>query len=190
MAENEELRRALDRYLAFQRFCNEARNLADREPGKFMNRFAKYVSGRHVGKKHKSPRDFCGELFDDLMPALYEACFVHIVSVFEKVAFDHLDNAVGPMRNTMEAGYRSGPFFMVSKRFVKQKEEIKNLGGVTQLLKGKIPQNLEKDLIWVVDYRNRLAHGKHFGEEPREPKDMQEVVEILESVLEQIAPSS
>ena len=189
MPEDEQLRRALDRYLTYQQFCEDARDFACREPGKFMKKVVGRSGREIVGKKCRSARDFSQELFDDLMPALYDACFIGVVGVFEKIVFDHLDNALTPMKMVMETGYQSGPFSFCAKSFVRGKDEIKNLGNVVQLLKGKIPADLEKDLTWIVDYRNRLAHGRRFGQDPAVPKDMQEVVETLERLLQEIAPS-
>lgn len=65
--------------------------------------------------------------------------------------------------------------------FIKNKDDIKYLGGMKRLLEGTLPKDLQTKLDEIIAYRNQLAHGETAGQATELTLD--ETVEILEAIL-------
>lgn len=185
MAGNEALRNALIRCRAYQAFCRQARDEAVRNPGRFRTRWGN-IAVDQVGRKASSDREFAGDLFDDLLPTLDELCFLELIRVFEKLLFERLTNAAGDIRKVVKEERESGPFQICSSGLIRDQDDVRNLGALARIMGGTISAALQNDLRRIVDYRDRLAHGKRFGQDPAVPMSMDDVVEILERVLARI----
>lgn len=182
MAESPELRKSLNRYSDLENICL---HIQDRVKADSNGKFLKAVPLTIFAEKTKNRKKDEEEFFDDIKSKLNEFCFLDIVSTFEKLVFKKLENALGNVRAVVKKGYqRKDPFGICVVSFIKDKDDIRYLGGLSNILKGHLVENLRSDMNKIIDYRNRLAHGDRSGEEIQ--LTLNETVEILETILEKV----
>jgi len=111
-------------------------------------------------------------------------CFLDVVTTFERIVFQRIDNALGEAGQILKTKYPGGarPFPLAAEKFLQDKEKMR-LADAQQLLNAPIPQGLREDLREVVNERNRLAHGGRFVEPPAAAKSLDEIVRTLEDLL-------
>ena len=179
MAESAELRKSLNRYDDLKNICLHVQNRVRADNG---GKFLQTVRLSILAEKTKNRRNDEAKFFDDIKNKLREFCFLDIVSTFEKLVFKKLENALGNARTIVKEKYhRKDPFGDCVGSFVKYKEDIRYLGGLSHFLEGKLPKDLQTKLGEIIVYRNQLAHGESSGEATELTLD--ETVEILEAIL-------
>lgn len=179
MAPRDGLNGPLERYVTLKKICDNARDRAKQNP-----QFVKETFDiRVVGKKVRNESEFLLEYFDRLQQQLFESFFIEVVATFEQIAFARASNTVGTIRKLVEKHYPAGdPFKMSASGFVKDTKDIGNLAALKAIVTNSIPSDLQERLAEIIKYRNRLAHGKRFGEET--DLNIEDVVAILSDVLE------
>lgn len=124
--------------------------------------------------------------FDEMQDAIEESAHIALVSTFEAVIYEKLRHASGKMKVSLKDNYQDHePFSLASERFVKDHEVLDSLNKIRDVLKDKIPSELEKKLSEVISYRHRLAHGKRFGEETS--LTLENVAGVLDEVIARIS---
>ncbi|MFH0822276.1 MAG: hypothetical protein V2B18_05950 [Pseudomonadota bacterium] len=187
---------ALEIYRALILCRDEAMDCVRRDPGPFSRKFAEAVN---AGRPLKGePRNFFETFFDmRVTPTLYEVCFLDIVRIFEFMVFEMVKEASGNIKNIVRdprsAKKTKFPFQSYADKFVKERGgdihgpgDLRNLGDVKEILKGRLHQRLYDGLDAIVTYRNWLAHGNRFSGRPRHPGDLQDVVRLLNDILSEI----
>ena len=179
MAESRELRKSLNRYSDLISICLHMQNRVRADSnGKFLQTVQLSI----LAEKTRNRRNDEEEFFDDIKTKIREFCFLDIVSTFEKLMFKKLQNALGNARTIVKNKYpRKDPFGICVGSFIKNREDIRYLGGLSHVLEGKLPKDLQTKLGQIIVYRNQLAHGERSGEAIELTLD--ETVEILEAIL-------
>lgn len=182
MRESPELRRSLELYQGLKRICDKARKDALANPADFAQKHDWPLEPR----REKDDREFFKKFFDDLMIKIDEMCLVNLAATFEKIVFARLDSTGGDIKGVLDRGYGNDrPFFGARDKFVKTAVDFNNLRGAQEALcSAGMKQILIKDLRFVIDQRNRIAHGKRFGEEPETPPDLNDIEESLQQILD------
>jgi hypothetical protein len=62
-------------------------------------------------------------------------------------------------------------------------KDILNLPRAREILKSNLPQSLMTNLDYLVEQRDRVAHGKRFAQEPGKRLDLKQIVTALEDIL-------
>jgi len=186
-------------YRALVLCCEETMESVNRAPVPFSRKFSEATET--ASQPTKDLRDFFRDFFDNrVTPRLREICFLDVVRTFEFMVFELVGHASGNIRkivndststrHTKKPGF---PFQVCASRFVKVKGEdvlnpgdIRALGDVKEILKGKIRQDLYDSLDGIVTYRNWLAHGGRSSKRPAYPGDVPDVVKVLKDVLTEI----
>lgn len=151
---------------------------------RFDDGFLRTIGFPYLGEKVKDKKAFVGEKMDNLIEAIDELIVLGLVSDFEKIVFDRVRNASGEIQKIVKKQYKSPPFLDFSTSFVKSVNDIDKLSIIKSIIIEKIPEDLYKKFAEVVEYRNRLAHGKRFGEQSLMSFD--EISEVLDDVLNYI----
>ena len=135
-----------------------------------------------VGAKKKNRDDAIKEYFDNMQKILEDNVIVNMVAVFERLTFESLNLATDNARKVLKENYREDkPFSSSVAALVKTKDDINNLSGIHSLATGSMTTSLAKDLKEIIEYRNRVAHGKRFGNETT--KTVKNVLEVLDEAL-------
>lgn len=182
MAGSPELQKCLDRYTDLNNSCLyvQERVKAD-NTGKFFQAVPLTIFGKKTKNRKKDEEEF----FDDIKSKLIEFCFLDIVSTFEKLVFKKLENGLGNARTIVKKKYPpKDPFGICAASFIKNKDDIRYLGGLHHLLEGKLQKDLQTKLGEIIERRNQLAHGDRSGKETQ--LTLAETVEILEAILDKV----
>jgi RiboL-PSP-HEPN len=118
---------------------------------------------------------------DAMYQSIEELIVIGLVSDFERIIFDRVDNASGEIARIVKQKYESKPFNDFSVDFVKTAKDIDKLSVVKKIIDPKLPKELSDKFREVIEFRNRLAHGKRFGEQLLLSFD--EIAQILDDVL-------
>ncbi len=119
---------------------------------------------------------------------------------FESMVYKLIGAASGNIKSILKdpksakaANKAKFPFQAFADKFVKERNEdipnlgdLRNLGDVKGILKGRLHDSLYDELDAVITYRNWLAHGDRFSKRPGHPGDLPDVVKILQDVLSEI----
>ncbi len=146
--------------------------------------FLKAIEFPYLGELSKDRKRFVGTRMDLMVQSMDELIILGIVSDFEKIVFDKVDNASGEIAKIVKQRYASKPFKDFSSDFVKTAKDIDKLSIIKTIIAPKLPEELLKKFTEVIDFRNRLAHGKRFGEQSLMSFD--EVALTLDDVLNYI----
>lgn len=199
MSPERNLNDALEIYHALILCCDEAMDSVRRDPGPFSRKFAEAT--KTTGPLKGDLRDFFEKFFDKRVTStLYEVCFLDTVRIFEFMLFEMVKEASGNIKDIVndpesaKAVKRAKfPFQSYADKFVKERREdihnagdLRNLGDVKEILKGRLRQQLYVELDAIVTYRNWLAHGNRFSERPPHPGSLQDVVKVLYDILTEI----
>ena len=143
--------------------------------------FLKVIGFPYFGKISKDRKRFVANKLDIMVQTIDELIIMGFVSDFEKIVFDLVDNASGEITKIASKNYSNGPFKHFASDFVKSGKDIDKLSIIKAIISPKLPDELLKKFIEVIDFRNRLAHGKRFGEQSILSFD--EIAETLDNVL-------
>ncbi len=146
--------------------------------------FLKSIGFPYLGEISKDRKRFVEKKFDNLVQSIDELIILGIVSDFEKIVFDRIENASGEITKIVKEKYTLKPFQDFSTNFVKTTREIDKLSIVKAIVAPKLPEELLKKFSEIIDLRNRLAHGKRFGEQSLLSFD--EISQILDDILNYI----
>jgi len=136
-----------------------------------------------IGGKRKNRSNLINDYFDTLQKDLYDFAVLNFVATFEKLIFNRIALAEQASKSILASNYEtSAPFATSIKSFVKSKQDINNMSGVLNILSGAISTTLRNKLKEIIDYRNRIAHGKRFGKET--DLTVLEIMTCLDEVLE------
>ena len=127
--------------------------------------FLKVIGFPYIGEISKDRKSFIGTKMDSMVQSINELIILGLVSDFEKIVFDRVENASGEIVKIIKQKYTSKPFLEFSADFVKTSRDIDKLSIVKAIVSPKLPVELAKKFAEIVDFRNRLAHGKRFGEQ-------------------------
>ena len=143
--------------------------------------FLNAIGFPYVGEISKDRKKFIGDKMDDMVKSLDELIILGLVADFEKIVFDRVENASGEIAKIVKQKYISPPFKNFSSSFVKTVNDIDKLTIIKSIISPKLPVELSAKFSEVVDFRNRLAHGKRFGNETLLSFD--DIAQILDDVL-------
>lgn len=180
------LQEVFEKYVCLIKICEYAQERATNKAAgsDFIQRFALPIQGEKVTSKSVV---HIKEYFDEkLQQAILDYAILDIVATFEKILFLRIDNASGEIKKIVREKYKTpAPLVKMSESFVKGKEDIYNLSGVTALLEGKIPPRLISQLSAIREHRNWLAHGKRSVGQPS-TLTIQEIYNILQEILDNL----
>ena len=127
--------------------------------------FLKTIGFPYIGKLSKDRKQFIGSKMDLMLQSVDDLIVICLVSDFEKIVFDRVDNASGEIIKITKQRYNKQPFKEFSTDFIKTLKDIDKLSIVKAIISPKLPKELEKRFAEIIKFRNRLAHGKRFGEQ-------------------------
>lgn len=195
--EHRRLDEVLEIYQALKLSCEVPRDSLKRGSWrKFADKLSE-MTGKRLGDTPYSKKRF-EDLFDNgVTPILYELSFLDLVRVFERIAFDLVDNASGSIKKILKESKKTYPFHLCAEKFVKSltERDISNLGHIQTILEGHLSSDLNSRLDKIVKYRNWLAHGNRFifgdkKDRPAPPGEIEEVAETLNEILNRIRPTT
>jgi hypothetical protein len=181
---SEILLKVFDRYELLFNLCANAkmRSLSDKSDN-YMRKLGLDIVGKKKIKKKRN--SLINEYFDVLQKDLEDSAVLNLVAVFESIAFNNIPSVVDKSKKKLSSHYiQSDPFSSSVKSFVKSTQDIKNISTIVDILSGNIPISLENDLKKIIDYRNRIAHGKRFGS--TSDLSVRATIEKLDEVLESV----
>jgi len=180
---NEDLSDCYNNYLIMLKICLMAK---DRAVSDKSNKYIFSLGGKLLGNKTTTNRAKKIEIFfDSLQQDLIDSYFINIVATFEKIIFSKIPTAVGDTRKIVKDNYdENGPFGLVIGRFIKATNDFNNLSNIKELLRGKIPSDLFDGFDEIVNYRNRIAHGKRFGEETT--LNLEDLIYNLDNIIQSV----
>ena len=143
--------------------------------------FLKTIGFPYIGELSKNRKQFIGSKMDLMLQSVDELIVIGLISDFEKIVFDRVDNASGEISNIVKHKYNKQPFKEFSTNFVKTGKDIDKLSIVKAIISPKLPEELAKRFTEVIEFRNRLAHGKRFGEQSLMSFD--DIAQTLDDVL-------
>jgi RiboL-PSP-HEPN len=143
--------------------------------------FLRTIGFPYVDEIAKDRKNFVRIKMDSMVDSVEELIILGLVSDFEKIVFDRVDNASGEISKIVKQKYASKPFHEFSSDFVKTSKDIDKLSIIKAMTTPKLPVELSKKFAEVIDFRNRLAHGKRFGEQSLMSFD--EIAQTLDEVL-------
>ena len=136
----------------------------------------------YLGEIAKDRKEFIGLKIDAMVSAIEEVIILGLVADFESIVFDRVENASGVISKIVKNKYKEKPFKDFSTDFVKTVKDIDKLSVIKAIVSTSLPVELSKEFSEVIDFRNRLAHGKRFGEHSLMSFD--EIAKTLDKVLE------
>lgn len=151
------------------------RRLYNDGTGKFATEINFPFIGQPIKKGKANPIDEIIKKVDDLL-------VVSLVSVFESLVFNRVDNATGEIKKVVGAGYTLPPFNPFSESFVKGNAEINKLANVNALIDHAIPSVVKEKYKAIIDHRNFCAHGERIGS--RSGLTLQEIAQCLDDVYQ------
>ena len=136
-----------------------------------------------LGKKKKQREGTIKDYFDGVQKDLEDNTILNLVATFEKLIFNNIPEAINNSKEILNTHYSNqAPFSSSIKSFVKNTQDINAVSAIQGILSGHISTSLGNTLKEIIDYRNRIAHGKRFGKESR--ITISETLEMLDEVLE------
>ena len=143
--------------------------------------FLKAIGFPYIGELSKDRKKFVDTKIDLMVQSIEELIIIGLVADFEKIVFDRVSNASGEISKIVKMKYTAEPFKNFSTDFVKSVKEIDKLSVVKSIISNKLPEELLLKFSEIIDFRNRLAHGKRFGEQSIMSFD--DIAKILDDVL-------
>lgn len=138
-----------------------------------------------IGKRKTKRNDVINEYFDEIQKDLKDNAILSLVATFEKLVFYKIPTTIDSSKKILSSEYiNHDPFSSSIKSFVKSTQDINNMSAIIGILSGSISVTLERKLKEIIDYRNRIAHGRRFGKESN--LSVKETLERLDEVLESV----
>lgn len=145
------------------------------------DKFLKAIGFPYLGEISKDKRGFIGGKMDEMMDSIGNLIVIGLVSDFEKIVFERVENASGEISKIVRNRYDSEPFKNFPTDFIKTSKDIDKLSIIKAIVSSKLPDALLASFGEVVDLRNRLAHGKRFGQDSLMSFD--DIAQTLDDVL-------
>jgi hypothetical protein len=158
-------RRLKESYFKYITLRNAATYVQNQTFSRSDDRFLMAIGFPYLGEIKKDRKAFVNTKIDAMIETVDELIVLGLVSDFEKLVFDRLDNASGEITKIVFENYASEPFKNFSADFIKNSKDLDKLSIINALISPKLPPILAKKFSEIVNYRNRLAHGKRFGEQ-------------------------
>lgn len=143
--------------------------------------FLNTIGFPYIGELKKGRKETVALKMDAMYQSIEELIVIGLISDFEKIIFDRVDNTSGEISKIVKQRYNSEPFREFSTDFIKTSKEIDKLSVIKKIIEPKLPEGLGKKFTDVIDFRNRLAHGKRFGKHLLLPFD--DIAQVLDDVL-------
>lgn len=138
-----------------------------------------------LGKRPADARKEIARHFQDIGDRLTDAGILALIVTFEQQVFYQISQASGSICKVVKKHYiPPEPFSGNGRGFVKDKDDMRNLGGVKALLNPIITQTLSDQLSEILDHRNWLAHGGRIGSKSK--FDINKMCNILTEILDRI----
>lgn len=179
---NDELLQCYSNFIVLRNLCisGKERALADKS-----DNFLRHHKIPAAGLKKKGRKETIENYFDSLQQQIFDNSFVDLVATFERIIFIKIGNSSGLLRRIVKENYSAQyPFSIAIEGFIKDSNTINRLSSIQKILDGGISNYLSEHLKNVIDYRNRITHGKRFGSETT--LTMKKTLEILNEVLDLI----
>ncbi len=139
-----------------------------------------------IGLPKKNRENLIKEYFDKIQKDIEENTILNLVATFEKLIFNKIPPTIHHSKQLLSSNYSDqSPFSSSITSFVKDSRDINNISAIQAILTGSISVTLERKLKEIIDQRNRIAHGKRFGQES--DLTVNETIEKLDEVMENIA---
>ncbi len=185
----EALEDAYQEYIALEAIYDHAR-----ERAQSSDHFARtIIPHAKRGKKTVPKRKIVNVYFDQLHENLSEQYALHLISIFEKIVFNKIDNAYGLIKNVVRNEYEKtqkhknlSPLHRSAVAFIKKKEDIHNLSGARKLLEKQISKESSDNLKIVIEHRNWLSHGKRQDVGQKSTLTVYDIKEVLLKIMNEI----
>ncbi len=139
-----------------------------------------------IGQKKNQRENKIREYFDSIQRDLEDNTILNLVAIFEKIIFYKIPIAIDNSKKILTRHYdEHNPFSASIESFIKSTQDINKISDIQAILSNNISVTLGNKLKEIIDYRNRIAHGKRFGKETQ--LTIHQILEILDEVLESIA---
>lgn len=171
-------------YLNFLALRNTVTYVQRETYRRYDDSFLNTIGFPYIGEKVKDRKSFVGQKMDAMVQSIDDLIILGLVSDFEKIVFDRVRNASGDILKIVKKQYSGVPFNDFSSSFVKTVADIDKLSIIKSIISEKLPEDLSTSFAEVVEFRNRLAHGKRFGEQSLMSFD--EISQVLDNVLSYI----
>lgn len=149
-------------YESLKKICNDARERTKRD-----NSFAVQIIPFQKSKKTEDKEKIIYKYFDSLHEKIAEHYIIELIATFEQVIFKRIDNAYGEINTILSTEYakrqqkrQAAPLYRCTNAFIKNKEDIRNLGGASKILENQLSKKSIDELDEIIKYRNWLTHGK------------------------------
>jgi hypothetical protein len=179
---NDELLQCYRNFVVLRNLCVSGREraLADKS-----DNFLRQHKIPAAGLKKKDRKETIENYFDSLQQQIFDNSFVDLVATFERIIFIKIGNSSGLLRRIVKENYSAQyPFSIAIEGFIKDSNTINRLSSIQKILDGGISNYLSEQLKNIIDYRNRITHGKRFGSETT--LTMKKALEILNEILDLI----
>lgn len=139
-----------------------------------------------IGLPKKNRENLIKEYFDKIQKDIEENTILNLVATFEKFIFNKIPQTIHLSKQVLSSNYSDqAPFSSSITSFVKESRDINKISAIQDILTGSISVTLEQKLKEIIDQRNRIAHGKRFGQES--DLTVNETIEKLDEIMENIA---
>jgi hypothetical protein len=176
---NDELLQCYRNFVVLRNLCVSGR---ERALGDKSDNFLRHHKIPTAGLKKKDRKETIENYFDSLQQQIFDNSFVDLVATFERIIFIKIGNSSGLLRRIVKENYSAQyPFSIAIEGFIKDSNTINRLSSIQKILDGGISNYLSEQLKNIIDYRNRITHGKRFGSETT--LTMKKTLEILNEIL-------
>ncbi len=162
MSAKEKLEEIVQSYDSLKKICNAAKERSKRDTS-----FALQIIQSKKAKKIESKENIIDIYFDSLHQKIDEHYVIELIATFEQIIFSRIDNAYGEINSILSTEYakrqqkrQAAPLNRCTSSFIKNKEEIRNLGGASKILENQVSKESLDELDEIIKYRNWLSHGK------------------------------
>ncbi len=186
MSAKETLENVYQQYISSQEIYNSAKIRT-----KCDNDFAIKIIPAFQNVKKQRQEHVIDSYFEQLDTNIKELYILNIITTFEKIAFDRIDNASGIIGSIITTEYnkrhlQSIPLRKSAASLIKSKEDIFSLSGVRNVLEKQLSKDSFRDLKEIVEYRNWLSHGKRHGVGMESILNITEIKDILMDIIDEI----
>jgi len=174
-------------YTSLNMLRNSAKESVERNAN---TKFARAINIPVKRGGNKSKQAAIDKYFDQLYADITELYILKLITTFEKILFDKIDNTHGIFERAVaqkcEKLEEPISFSKSSGSFIKNPEDIRSLSGTKNILKNQISQELFEDLKKIIDHRNWLLHGKRRTLGKDSNLNIEEIKEILMDIIDEI----
>ncbi|MCP4104248.1 MAG: hypothetical protein GY749_01710 [Desulfobacteraceae bacterium] len=189
MSAKETLEETYQKYVSWMKIYESAKERTQRDKN-----FAPKVIPPGKSKKTPYEHQIIADYFDQLYTEITELYILNIITTFERMVFNKIDNAYGVIKDIVTVEYnkryskkdKPAPLYHSAVSFIKVKEDIHNLSGARKVLEKQITEELSEDLKEIIEYRNWLSHGKRRNVGEASILTIEQIKEILMKIIDEI----